>query len=165
MRLKMSKGLLKFTQKQLRRMPKEKIFQFIEDWADARINPDGTYRDDDAEKWQQECMDLWDILTALRGPDDGSTGIKTNSTGYIRAKVLPKLSHAVGALLHNEDEPTFDPKRFYSLLRVRTYDKRPVAQHFVRHFFGAAKILGLITPDLADSMYCSYDDITGGDMP
>ena len=43
-----------------------------------------------------EVQDLWNILTALRGPDSGNIDLKWRSTARIRAQVLPQGASRTG---------------------------------------------------------------------
>ena len=39
-----------------------------------------------------EAIDMWNILTGLRGPDDDSMGIKRRTTARIRARTVPNMA-------------------------------------------------------------------------
>lgn len=41
---------------------------------------------------------LWDVLCALRGPDNEAQGIKTTTTMVIRGKALPMCLHAISRM-------------------------------------------------------------------
>src|SRR3990167_6582144 len=43
-------------------------------------------------KGNQGAKDLWNILSALRGPDDGNLGAKSTTTIPIRQMAFPKLA-------------------------------------------------------------------------
>lgn len=42
------------------------------------------------------AVDLWSILTALRGPDDGYGDVKSTQTVPIRAAAFPRILRAAG---------------------------------------------------------------------
>lgn len=84
---------------------------------------------------------LWDILTALRGPDDGDEQVKDAATIPIRRAAFPKLAELMiglnptGALFHRWNSggahtPYVEPT--------------DAATHFRVHATQAARALGLI---------------------
>lgn len=54
-----------------------------------------------------QANDLWDILTALRGPDDDelSNKVKWVTTAVLRAQTLPRLASRAGALVNDQPLP------------------------------------------------------------
>ena len=47
-------------------------------------------------------FDLWKILSALRGPDSGSEGLKDKYTGPIRAWISPEWTKSVGSTTQSD---------------------------------------------------------------
>ena len=50
------------------------------------------------DRWSEgstflEIRDLWDILSALRGPDDYNSDLKQETTCRIRARTVPNLAY------------------------------------------------------------------------
>jgi hypothetical protein len=81
-----------------------------------------------------EKQKVWDILTALRGPDDGDEGLKAVSTEVIRAKVFKRGLKAV-----NEYANVAMPTALIDWDVVNRAD----SSHFHSHIDRAAKALGL----------------------
>jgi hypothetical protein len=88
---------------------------------------------------------FWDIMTALRGPDqfdyngdqgDTSCEVKERTTTVIRAVVTPWAERSTIAC--NVALPT-------TCFEVRAADIGAVGDHFIRHVIAAASALGLIT--------------------
>lgn len=81
---------------------------------------------------------LWNILTALRGPDDEEhvrTALKEATTGVLRHK-LGLNQWDVGAFISNPDEKYF--------LEVRKQTSICKNWHFIKHASAAFTSLGLI---------------------
>lgn len=98
---------------------------------------------------KEACRDakqLWDILTALRGPDnDVADRVKFATTVYIRQAAFPTYAEAVTHGTATElaymsprvrlfDEPT----------QIVVADARKCGGHFHYHINAAARALGLI---------------------
>lgn len=79
---------------------------------------------------------LWDILTGLRGPDDGSFDSKDATTSVIRGTVFSKqaMRQTGAAMLHPDEESDYHTKA-----RVGRMNQT----HFVQHAKNAFKALGL----------------------
>ena len=100
-----------------------------------------TFRDilNDIDDWSvsahfREVEKLWDVLTALRGPDSGDWNTKRETTVVIRAIALPKLYNSFQALLDSEDKTTINE----SFLSIEHTSK-----HFSNHIISAAIALGI----------------------
>lgn len=85
---------------------------------------------------------LWDILTALRGPDSGDVELKHQTTVYIRRQAFPKLLQMPFADLE-PDQPEM-PFADLRLLSAR------VPSHFFSHIRFAREALWHVgrRPDL-----------------
>lgn len=87
-----------------------------------------------------DARDLWNILTALRGPDSGDDGLKQATTGVIRYMMLGKNA----GFPHDDDERNlhgsiFGPdKPEYAEIR-----KNKNNSHFLHHAELAFSALGL----------------------
>lgn len=79
-----------------------------------------------------ERKKLWDILSALRGPDDGNSDAKDAATAVIRWYVF-KRTDIPGGMIINQDTPEYASYRISS---ARSY-------HFSRHVSAAFAALGL----------------------
>lgn len=91
--------------------------------------------------------ELANVLTALRGPDEGSKAqrmeVKKRATGIIRATAFPQLAAKVRAGGDNPLQWTFGPADATS---VDTHKDGPcgaLSRHFRRHIEQAAAVLGL----------------------
>ncbi len=87
----------------------------------------------------RRSRDLWDVLTALRGPDfnDVSMRIKLSTTSHIRTAAFPKTADHraaevnTGAIFSTKARP----------FNVNAGDG--ASHHFHRHIVRAAHVLGL----------------------
>ena len=86
-----------------------------------------------------ESGNLWDVLSALRGPDDDDEITKKRTTLLIRAAAFPRLSKA----LDKKDWESGPSGRRPGMNdSPQTYD--PTGDgHFYTHANGAAKVLNL----------------------
>lgn len=101
----------------------------------------------------RESSLLWDILTALRGPDDGSDTLKDVTTAPLRGLIGMK-SHPNAIVLNNvplgyeEVKAEFEanPKMSYSRDHAydaasdpicRKFEKLPIQNHFLFHYMKA----------------------------
>lgn len=86
---------------------------------------------------EEDARELWDILTALRGPDDGSVRKKDSTTVHIRAAAFPKTASSYFT------HATMNPHN--------PLDLTPGTQlndwHFDGHVRSAAVALGLISKE------------------
>lgn len=90
----------------------------------------------------QRARDLWAILSALRGPDDGQWDVKGATTVYIRARAFPKAAKAgegafrvMGIEVADSDDPAGD---FEAARSAFTYGKSsPASGHFMVHIDAA----------------------------
>jgi hypothetical protein len=88
-----------------------------------------TFRETD-KKGREE---IWDILTALRGPDDGSSTSKNAATCVIRYNVFGKKAmHGFPAMIHNDSQ-----------LDLNNRKTMAGSYHFKSHAENAFKALGL----------------------
>lgn len=79
-------------------------------------------------------QDLWNILTALRGPDNGDNLLKEATTAVLRHKLwLDEWS--IGLFASNPDEQ--------ALLEIRKQIDVGENSHFTRHIMAAFKSIGL----------------------
>ena len=91
---------------------------------------------------------LFDVLSALRGPDSKSDNVKEATTGLIRGKAFPRVfdenkhqNHLglVVTLVDNED---------HAKLRRDLENDREESHHFIAHAQSAFRYLGLSWSDL-----------------
>ena len=85
---------------------------------------------------QPYSADLWDILSAVRGPDSRKWGIKDATTTIIRSEAFPK---------HPCEERSFygwDNKRKVTV-RKRLFKNKEDSYHFRMHVEEAFNALGL----------------------
>lgn len=86
-------------------------------------------------------QNLWDILAALRGPDEGNTDLKLATTALIRGRAFPKtarLSSETGGYVHAA-MVTKDTREGFR----KTLDWMNVFAHFEQHVLSAFRALGL----------------------
>lgn len=92
-----------------------------------------------------EGGELWDILTALRGPDNHDVLLKEATTAVIRWKLgLPANSKGnnVGGATVNEDNSGFAELRRGIVAGIYSPDK-PLQFHFIHHARAAFQALGM----------------------
>jgi len=78
--------------------------------------------------------DLWDIMSAVRGPDqndDYNSTIKRGSTGVIRSKAFPNLSKFVGVVINTADKD------------INLQSTQPCGDHFKYHILAAGTALNI----------------------
>jgi hypothetical protein len=93
-----------------------------------------------------EAKPLWDILTALRGPDDGNPDLKQITTATVRGAIGIMSGGNTGAIVSNQRPFGADLDRF--LLTDRLQNEHKAAYHFVSHYreaLIALKSLGYIS--------------------
>lgn len=100
------------------------ILKAIDNWAADNL---GNY----------ESKVLWDILTALRGPDSGDSELKWNTTAIIRAYTLPIL--ATGNAMVNKEQRINE-----TLSKIMNYDKIDAQNHFKNHIRDAIHAIPLL---------------------
>jgi hypothetical protein len=88
------------------------------------------------------AKDLWAILTALRGPDNGDNKSKDLTTALIRAKVVPLASDCVGAICHDHDLWEDAGKRRVDAIEL-SYNQINGIPHFFTHAKWAFEALNL----------------------
>jgi hypothetical protein len=79
---------------------------------------------------------LWDVLTALRGPDSLSYDLKSGTTAKIRKLAFPQASDRFSRAVFE-----------YGTVKEVTYDDLAYAvagRHFFTHIDAAAQALGLV---------------------
>ena len=86
-----------------------------------------------------ESGNLWDVLSALRGPDDGDEITKKRTTLLIRAAAFPKLKKA----LDKRKWISGPSNRYPGMNGDPPYDPTGDDGHFYTHANGAAKVLNL----------------------
>lgn len=79
-------------------------------------------------------QDLWNILTALRGPDNKDERLKEATTGVLRHKLWLD-DWSIGLFVSNPDEQAF--------LEIRKQIDIGQNSHFTRHIMAAFKSIGL----------------------
>lgn len=57
----------------------------------------------------QDARDLWAILTALRGPDDGDYEMKSRTTVPVRRAAFPRLARNIQRAYHIADFDSSEP--------------------------------------------------------
>src|SRR5271170_6672284 len=88
----------------------------------------------------EEREKLWDILTALRGPDNGEQALKVATTGLIRAATL---GYIAGQRLQ-EFATTVTFADNIQHMQIRESQRRDSDNfHFLAHARGAFRALGL----------------------
>jgi hypothetical protein len=75
----------------------------------------------------QEAKKLWDVLTALRGPDNGDRVLKARTTAVIRQHSVPALADLSHAFV----------------LGASSVECPPLPDHFHHHIRRAARALGV----------------------
>ncbi len=90
----------------------DEVFEFLNDLG--RLDVDD-YRKDHI---------LWEILTALRGPDSGDEVLKDNTTAKLRGALFHKLARANGAISLERSIPE----------HVEHIDPDGKEFHFLSHF-------------------------------
>ena len=91
--------------------------------------------------------ELWEVLTALRGPDlpDNSGALKESTTAHIRREALPRLCIALSESGSRfwKDGPGH---RYPSMDASLNFRSVPMwsSDHFDRHVQAAAEILGIV---------------------
>ena len=81
---------------------------------------------------------LWDVLTALRGPDKVDAFVKKATTAVIRRAAVPNLTRRVGADISNKQWVDLD------VLKGRN-----VESHFQGHIENAVRTLELSPPPVS----------------
>jgi hypothetical protein len=96
------------------------------------------------------AQELWDVLSALRGPDIGDTGIKEDSTIPIRRAAFPETA------AKTDDDPTLRPLRrasfgvperylyFYDYATYKGSVHPANHDHLGMHAFRAADVLAIL---------------------
>jgi hypothetical protein len=108
---------------------------------------------------EYEKLRLWDILTALRGPDHLSAHVKDATTALIRGAVFGDVSRKMDifnfAVIRSKDKEEYifnfaavirsEDKEEYVAARQNLFDTsvKGESSHFVRHTYDAFKTLGL----------------------
>lgn len=93
------------------------------------------------DKWaycNAQGQDLWNVLTALRGPDSFSGELKNSTTAIIRHHALPISANSSGAIVRNCDSITHE-----DLCEESAKSERFNRSHFVWHVRHAANALGI----------------------
>lgn len=103
------------------------------------------YLDGILSKGGQDAQDLWDVLSALRGPDDGGADAKVSVTIPIRRNAFPRTRHAVN---HTLDLTCGVHRRadfgYHSDHSEYCGSVNADGAHFSKHGYHAAVALGLI---------------------
>lgn len=84
--------------------------------------------------------DLWSVLTALRGPDNGGWTTKAETTGNVRKTALPKTAQAVmsGEITIGADFTTI--KSFVDEDKLSLHAETDM-RHFAHHIRAAVRAL------------------------
>lgn len=82
--------------------------------------------------------ELWNILTALRGPDNDEGKLKANTTARIRSAAFPLTAKAGYPV---------SPALFRAALKSKPMDLTGSTRHFKRHIMDAAKALRMKVDD------------------
>jgi hypothetical protein len=109
------------------------------DMIDRFLAVEYSYNSGSAAKYDNAGQ-LWTVLTALRGPDNGDTALKSQTTARIRSKAFPRCAARYESAAHQRasfyrGEPT---EIVVDLANNGHFDS-----HFVSHAESAAKVLGL----------------------
>ena len=88
------------------------------------------------------ASELWDILTALRGPDSDDADEKDRSTAHVRARAFPKTL-AESSRGGNWWQPASDDSAFPGMSTTRKGFTLPSYSHFGNHIRAAARVLDL----------------------
>jgi hypothetical protein len=97
----------------------------------------------------EAAEELVDVLSALRGPDNGDYDLKRNTTERIRAAAFPCTTHGRYSVLHKWDVNTDGGQiKFVSSFHGKRLGwpnlSHPPANHFNQHAATAAKRLGIL---------------------
>lgn len=139
------------------------IVDAINEWANVPLGssrlfplPSERQAEEERARRYKEILRLWDVLTAMRGPDTGSNLIKRLTTKILRWP-LRHLAYNAGALVHHMDPVS--GKGFTKAIEETDYrtipstapNKRPihVDTHFADHVSTAARVLDLMYPELS----------------
>jgi hypothetical protein len=83
----------------------KQILKGIDDWG--------------AERKGQEGKKLWDVLAALRGPDDGDIFLKARTTSVIRLLAVPRYARRHVAVASKRTEFRMPPDRTHFNWHIR----------------------------------------------
>src|SRR6478752_1244455 len=96
-----------------------------------------------ADMRHDDLQAIWDVLTALRGPDNSDPDAKGISTEYVRRDAFPKAAEAItfmGAFVAAEGRT---PSNF----SFTTLRRMAGSAHFAQHVISAMLRLGIIEGD------------------
>lgn len=103
------------------------------------------HRDDDQSK------NLWHVLTALRGPDEGSFDVKDATTAVLR--------HALGLRYDDNGAVTGPDSEFFAQERGRIFHEftLPTSGHFRKHMRDAFNALNMGLYNVNDKSVFDFD--------
>lgn len=126
----------------------KQVLAAIDQWASQQLEPRPSYVSAALDRYSPlyptqfgsdyrgEGKKLWNIISAMRGPDNDDVGLKMRTTAVLRAAVLPSLAKCGGAFLASGNVKDF----------VQTRPRNgnaPVegGSHFASHIFYAAQAI------------------------
>lgn len=86
---------------------------------------------------------LWDILTALRGPDGDDTRLKDETTAKVRAAIGMKAGNA-GAAIVSDKKPFPSTDSYDTSIHLKFLGSARNPNHFTRHYGLAVRALTLL---------------------
>ena len=92
------------------------------------------------------ASELWDVLTALRGPDSDDADEKDRSTVHVRARAFPRTLAEVSRKNQNWWRSIGYHSRFPGMDTTKKDFTSPDYNHFGQHIRAAAEVLGLEYP-------------------
>jgi hypothetical protein len=118
----------------------QEVLAALDDWGDEKNNTVGGRR--------AERRALWNVLSALRGPDATTDyRLKQDTTTVIRRFALPRLASQVADVAPFEDEPALRALQKRLSWDLVEHIEMPGGDHFLRHIRYAAEVLvGFLPP-------------------
>ena len=89
----------------------------------------------------EESRQLWDVLTALRGPDDNNTGLKSVTTARIRGVLGLRPNGASGAVVDNGAPVHSEASGYDMFYKLKESVNESVLYHFAKHYAHAVAAL------------------------
>jgi hypothetical protein len=89
----------------------------------------------------EESRQLWDVLTALRGPDDNNTSLKSITTARIRGVLGLRPNGAAGAVVDDGVPIHNDASGYDMFYKLKETVDNTVSYHFAKHYAYAVATL------------------------